>query len=194
MATGLISQGEVEWITQGVACNCRNDGRGREDFRELSVQLGVVPQASGSARVRLGETDVIVGIKVCCGGKSGLCVGLRRRRRRRCRRRAALGILPPLTTCRCRLHCMQTELGTPHPDRPDCGVLNVAVECSPVASPAFRVRAGGVQGVSRVNEVKAVCYGGDGCGCGGTNSSKYQLHNSLCVTWGKAGGLSACSS
>lgn len=30
----------------------------------VQVQLGVLAQATGSARVRLGETDVIVGVKV----------------------------------------------------------------------------------------------------------------------------------
>ncbi len=67
MAASLISQGEVQWITSGVEYNCRNDGRGREDFRELSLQLGVIAQATGSARVQLGETDVIIGVKVRLG-------------------------------------------------------------------------------------------------------------------------------
>lgn len=64
MAAPLISQGEVEWITAGVSYNTRNDGRKREDFRQLKVQLGMLAQATGSARVQLGETDVIVGVKV----------------------------------------------------------------------------------------------------------------------------------
>jgi hypothetical protein len=41
--------------------------------------------------------------------------------------------LPP---CR----CAQAEIGSLDADRPDCGRLCFAVECSPVASPAFRVR------------------------------------------------------
>ena len=69
MAAPLISQGEVEWLTSGVSFNCRNDGRGREDFRPLGVQLGVIAQATGSARVQLGETDVIVGVKVREGAR-----------------------------------------------------------------------------------------------------------------------------
>lgn len=98
MASPLISAGEVEWITSGINFNCRNDGRKRDEYRPLEVQLGVLAQATGSARVRLGETDVIVGVKA--------------------------------------------EIGSPDPDRPDCGRLNFAVECSPVASPAFRGRGG----------------------------------------------------
>lgn len=70
MAANLISSGEVAWIAAAVACNCRNDGRQREQFRPLSVQLGVIAQATGSARVQLGETDVIVGVKVrCCSSR-----------------------------------------------------------------------------------------------------------------------------
>ncbi|KAI7838664.1 hypothetical protein COHA_007467 [Chlorella ohadii] len=98
MASPLISAAEVQWITAGVSFNIRNDGRQREDFRALSVQLGVITQATGSARVQLGETDVIVGVKA--------------------------------------------EIGSPDPDRPDCGRLVFGVECSPVASPAFRGRGG----------------------------------------------------
>ena len=33
----------------------------------------------------------------------------------------------------------QVEIGTPDEDRPNCGKLAFAVECSPVASPAFQV-------------------------------------------------------
>jgi hypothetical protein len=36
----------------------------------------------------------------------------------------------------------QAEIGSPDPDRPDCGRLLFGVECSPVASPAFRGRGG----------------------------------------------------
>ena len=42
----------------------RNDGRDCSDFRPIELELGVVPQASGSARLHLGNTDVVVGVKV----------------------------------------------------------------------------------------------------------------------------------
>ena len=84
----LISAGEVAWITVAVECNCRNDGRQREDYRPLSVQLGVLAQATGSARVQLGEADVIVGVKVREGQPAWPCCS---NLARRCRRR----LLPP---------------------------------------------------------------------------------------------------
>jgi exosome complex RNA-binding protein Rrp42 (RNase PH superfamily) len=84
MALPLISQGEVQWITAAVAFNSRNDGRKRDEFRPLKVQLGVLAQATGSARVQLGETDVIIAIKVrkACRNPAFSQTGLLRRRHR----------------------------------------------------------------------------------------------------------------
>jgi exosome complex component RRP42 len=42
----------------------RIDGRKLDEFREVKVETGVVKRAEGSARVRMGRTDVIVGIKM----------------------------------------------------------------------------------------------------------------------------------
>lgn len=42
----------------------RIDGRGLEEPRELAIETGVVPKADGSARVRLGDTEVVTGVKV----------------------------------------------------------------------------------------------------------------------------------
>lgn len=45
----------------------RFDGRGLTDFRDLKVTFDVSNKAEGSARVLLGKTDVIVGIKLQIG-------------------------------------------------------------------------------------------------------------------------------
>lgn len=42
----------------------RIDGRGKYDFREISIETGVSNKAEGSARVRIGKTEVIVGVKM----------------------------------------------------------------------------------------------------------------------------------
>lgn len=42
----------------------RFDGRGLLDFRDLSVEYEVSKHAEGSARVRLGKTEVVVGVKL----------------------------------------------------------------------------------------------------------------------------------
>lgn len=59
----LLSSSEREYIRMGVGENLRADGRTNKALRSLKVELGVVPQASGSARVRLGGSDVLVSIK-----------------------------------------------------------------------------------------------------------------------------------
>ncbi|MBX8631232.1 MAG: exosome complex protein Rrp42 [Thermoplasmata archaeon] len=45
----------------------RTDGRKFDEFREITVETGIVESAEGSARLRLGNTEVIVGIKMEVG-------------------------------------------------------------------------------------------------------------------------------
>lgn len=45
----------------------RLDGRGLTDFRKMEVEEGIIENAEGSARIRLGETDVMVGVKIEVG-------------------------------------------------------------------------------------------------------------------------------
>lgn len=45
----------------------RIDGRGLEDYRDLEIKVNVIEKAEGSAWVRLGNTQVLVGIKVDMG-------------------------------------------------------------------------------------------------------------------------------
>jgi exosome complex component RRP42 len=45
----------------------RFDGRGLLDFRELEVSYEVSNKAEGSARVKLGKTEVVVGVKLALG-------------------------------------------------------------------------------------------------------------------------------
>ncbi|GJN13562.1 hypothetical protein PR202_gb00280 [Eleusine coracana subsp. coracana] len=59
-----LSEGEKHFIRGGIAQDIRTDGRRRLQFRALSVETGVIPQANGSARVRLGGTEVIASVKV----------------------------------------------------------------------------------------------------------------------------------
>ena len=42
----------------------RLDGRAWDEYRPISIQLGMLGQAEGSARVQLGNSDVIVGVKM----------------------------------------------------------------------------------------------------------------------------------
>lgn len=60
----LISDAERVYIEQGAADGIRGDGREALDLRPVTLETGVLPTASGSARVRIGGvTDILVGIK-----------------------------------------------------------------------------------------------------------------------------------
>ena len=52
-----------EYLDQGK----RFDGRKPEDFREITIEGNVSNKAEGSARVKLGKTEVVVGIKLAPG-------------------------------------------------------------------------------------------------------------------------------
>ena len=45
----------------------RLDGRGLSDMRELTIETNVIEKAEGSARVKLGNTELIAGVKVNLG-------------------------------------------------------------------------------------------------------------------------------
>ena len=42
----------------------RVDGRSLDEAREVHVETNVIPKANGSARVRIGDTEVICGVKI----------------------------------------------------------------------------------------------------------------------------------
>jgi len=54
-------------IAQLVSIGKRLDGRELTDYREIQLEVGVVGRAEGSARVRLGKTEVMVGTKIELG-------------------------------------------------------------------------------------------------------------------------------
>lgn len=41
----------------------RSDGRSNTDYRPMELETDVVSHASGSARLRLANTDILVGVK-----------------------------------------------------------------------------------------------------------------------------------
>jgi len=54
----------AERIRQYLEEGKRFDGRKLDEFRNIEIELGISKHAEGSARVRLGKTEVIVGIKI----------------------------------------------------------------------------------------------------------------------------------
>ncbi|CAI9102893.1 OLC1v1001260C1 [Oldenlandia corymbosa var. corymbosa] len=64
---GGLSTGEKNFINGGVAQDLRTDGRKRLTYRPIYITTGVIPQANGSARVKMGATDVIASVKAELG-------------------------------------------------------------------------------------------------------------------------------
>lgn len=62
-----LSEAERTFIIHGVEDDLRCDGRRRDDFRHLELETGVVSNTNGSCRLRLGETDLLVGVKAELG-------------------------------------------------------------------------------------------------------------------------------
>jgi exosome complex component RRP42 len=54
----------ASYILKLIEKNERIDGRKLDEFRPISIEKDIIEKAEGSARVRLGKTDVIAGIKM----------------------------------------------------------------------------------------------------------------------------------
>lgn len=67
MTSSIIVNVKKKRITEMLTSGKRTDGRGITNYREIRVESGVIERAEGSARVRLGKTEVLVGIKIGTG-------------------------------------------------------------------------------------------------------------------------------
>jgi exosome complex component RRP42 len=65
--SSLITRVRVRQIEQLIEKGKRLDARGLGDYRDIKVEQGVIEKAEGSARVFLGKTEVLVGVKVETG-------------------------------------------------------------------------------------------------------------------------------
>lgn len=59
-----ISESERIFIIHGVDLGIRSDGRSCLDYRTVMLEQNVIETCNGSAHVRSGNTDVLVGIKL----------------------------------------------------------------------------------------------------------------------------------
>ncbi len=62
-----VSNVNKEYLGKLFSQNKRFDGRSLLDLREIEISLDVSNKAEGSARVKLGKTEVIVGVKLAPG-------------------------------------------------------------------------------------------------------------------------------
>jgi exosome complex component RRP42 len=67
MTSPIVVNVKKKRITEILASGKRIDGRGLTEYREIQIESGVIERAEGSARVRLGKTEIIVGVKVGTG-------------------------------------------------------------------------------------------------------------------------------
>lgn len=59
-----MNENNKRYISQLMAKNFRYDGRAFDEFRDISVETDIVSTAEGSARVKIGDTEVIAGVKM----------------------------------------------------------------------------------------------------------------------------------
>ena len=64
MQKSVIDQLKRKQIAALLEQDKRIDGRGLEEQRKLVLETGVIPKANGSARVLLGNTHVVAGVKI----------------------------------------------------------------------------------------------------------------------------------
>ena len=67
MSRAIISEIKKTQIEELLKKGTRTDGRGLTDVRDISVITGSIESADGSARVRYGNNEVIVGVKIIPG-------------------------------------------------------------------------------------------------------------------------------
>ena len=63
----MLTRVRQKQIGQLIESGKRLDGRGITDYREFTIEEGLIERAEGSARIHLGKTEVLVGVKVETG-------------------------------------------------------------------------------------------------------------------------------
>lgn len=71
MSNELMSEIKRDHMMHLLEKGQRLDGRGIIDFRKIEIETGLIESADGSARVQLGDTVVIAGIKIIPGTPFG---------------------------------------------------------------------------------------------------------------------------
>jgi len=63
----ILTRVKQKQITEMIDKEKRMDGRDLTDYREMKIEQGIIERAEGSARVLLGKTEVVVGVKIEMG-------------------------------------------------------------------------------------------------------------------------------
>ena len=65
--SSLVAKVRQKQLAQLIDTGKRLDGRSLTDYREIKIEQGIIEKAEGSARVFLGKTQILVGVKVETG-------------------------------------------------------------------------------------------------------------------------------
>lgn len=66
-STIIVEQLRKQQMVEALSRGKRLDGRDFESYRNLEIEIGLIDKAHGSAKVKLGNTEVIAGVKVETG-------------------------------------------------------------------------------------------------------------------------------
>jgi len=64
MGLEIVDDIRKDYVYDLVRSGKREDGRGFREYRKISVERDVIKSAEGSARVKIGDTEVLVGVKL----------------------------------------------------------------------------------------------------------------------------------
>ena len=71
MSNEIMSEIKRDHVMNLLANGVREDGRKLTDVREISIDTNCIESADGSARVKMGKTEVIAGVKIIPGTPFG---------------------------------------------------------------------------------------------------------------------------
>jgi exosome complex component RRP42 len=66
-STIIVEQLRKQQMLEALSRGKRLDGRNFESYRDLEIEVGIIDKANGSAKVKLGNTEVLAGVKVETG-------------------------------------------------------------------------------------------------------------------------------
>ncbi len=67
MGKDVVADLKKDYISKLLVKDMREDGRKMDEMRPLSIETNFIKSAEGSARVTLGDTQVVVGVKLILG-------------------------------------------------------------------------------------------------------------------------------
>lgn len=67
MGEAIVASIKRDYVAELARQGKRYDGRAMDEYRPIRIETGLIQQAEGSARVHIGDTDVIVGVKMAIG-------------------------------------------------------------------------------------------------------------------------------